>query len=116
VSARRRSISSTTARLAALSGAAFLVLWLLLSVQMAAGKDPALGPKAKELAAARSAPPVRRVVKRTVIVRRVETPGAPEPAPAAPAPAAPPAVSTLAPQTAPPVVAAPPAPVVTRTS
>ena len=70
---RRRRISTRalTTRVAALAGAAALVLGAGISWQMAQGADPALGPKAQ--AQAQAADPSKRVV-RTVIVRRVPAP------------------------------------------
>jgi hypothetical protein len=114
---RRRSLSATTAKVAALAGAATIAVSGGLYLQMAAGRDPVLGPKQQAVADARALarPTVkRRVVKRTVIVRKVEDP-APAEAPAqsaAPA-SSPPVASAPAPAPAP---APTPAPVVTRTS
>jgi len=102
--------------------AAFLVLVTVLSLQMRAGRDPALRPAA-------AAQPPKRILKRKIVVRRVIITDAPAVAASvpssgasvasaavAPAPAAP--VTSAAPVQAAPVAAAPPpAPApVTRTS
>jgi hypothetical protein len=103
--------------IASVSGALFLGVFGGLSYQMAASKDPALGPKARALVATSNAPVRQRIVKRTIILRKVRRP----------APGSAPGVSTgpagaSAPRpTAAPVVVAPPTPpppatVVTRTS
>ena len=101
----RPSTLSTTVRVAALSGAAALAIWGGLSLQLAAGGDPALGPKQA------AAQPERRVVTTTVI-KPEQQPTPPEPAtsPTPPAPT-PSAAPTLAPAPAPA-----PAPVQTSTS
>lgn len=49
---RRLSVRATTARIAALAAVASLVIWGVLSLQMAAGRDPALGPKDKQASGA----------------------------------------------------------------
>lgn len=66
---RRLSTRALTTRVAALAGAATLVLGAGLSWQMAQGADPALGPQAT----AQSGQQPRRVVK-TLVIRRVQTP------------------------------------------
>ncbi len=113
----RRSLPATLAVIASLSGAAFLGVFGGLSYQMAKLKDPTLGPKARALAAAANAPVNRRIVKRTVVVRKVRRP-APATAPAgAGIPVSASAPAPVVVQSAPvPVPAPPPAPVVTRTS
>jgi hypothetical protein len=108
---RRRSLRRTTTRVAIVSTVAALIVSGFLSLQMAAGKDPVLAPKRQAVANARPTLK-RRVIKRNVIVRKVQgATGVPEPAPSAPAATPPPVVSQPA-----PVQAAPPAPVVTRAS
>jgi hypothetical protein len=79
---------------------------------MAASRDPALGPKARALAAAQQ-PPARRIVKRTIVVRKVHDPGVAvsgQPGTADTPPAAAPAAAPA------PTPAPPPAPVVTKVS
>ena len=101
---RRRSLPATVAAIASLSGVAFTGIFGGLSYQMAASRDPALGPKARALVAA-GQPPSRRIIRRTIIVRKVHEPGpASSGAPVARRPRPPPA----------PVPA--PAPVVTKVS
>lgn len=67
----RPSRSKTLAKVAAASACAFVAIFGGLSMQMASGKDPALGPKAQALVALKSQRPHKRVIKRTVIVRKV---------------------------------------------
>ena len=55
----------------AASACACVAIFGGLSLQMAAGKDPALGPKAQALAAVRNAPSNKRIIKRKVIIRKV---------------------------------------------
>ncbi len=98
---RRLSTRALTTRVAALAGAATLVLGAGLSWQMAQGADPALGPQAT----AQSGQQPRRVVK-TLVIRRVQTPSVGSGASSS--------GSTSA-TTTPPVSAAP-APVTTSTS
>jgi hypothetical protein len=62
------------AAIASLSGVAFIGIFGGLSYQMGASRDPALGPKARALVAA-GQPPSRRIIKRTIIVRKVQEPG-----------------------------------------
>jgi len=50
---RRARLFSTTARIAAVSVAVFLLLSVVLSIQMASGHDPVLGPKQRALASDR---------------------------------------------------------------
>jgi hypothetical protein len=118
---RRRSLTTTIAVVASVSAAGFFAIFGQLSSQMAASNDPALGPKARAVAQASRPPVNRRIIKRTVIVRKVHDPapavasspssgGSPAPAQsAAPATSSPPAVVQQAPAPA-------PAPVVTRAS
>lgn len=104
--ARRRTPSTRgfVARVLALSLIGSVVLFAFLAAQMSAGRDPALGPKAD--GARQSAErPRRRVVKTTVIVRRLA--GGPSLGFAVPAPAPAPAPASVAPA---------PAPVTTSTS
>jgi hypothetical protein len=103
---RRRlpPLRSTIFRVAAVSGAAFLVLLGGLSIQMAVGRDPALGPKAQ--ASAKRPVITRRIIRRTVVVRKVQRSHG----------AGTPAAPSVAPQSAPPAPSPPPAPVVTRVS
>ena len=103
--------------IASVSGALFLGVFGGLSYQMAASNDPALGPKARALAATSNVPVGQRIVKRTIIVRKVRRP-APASAPGAsigPVGATAPAPKPLPIVVAPPAPP-PPAPVVTRTS
>ena len=105
----RPSTLATTLRVAALSGAAALAIWGGLSLQLAAGDDPALGPK--KAAANTPAAPEKRVM--TTVVKRM-----PKPTPTE-TPAQPPATTTTptAPAPTPTVAPAPaPAPVQTSTS
>ena len=53
------------------SGCAFVAILGGLSLQMASGKDPALGPKAQALAANRAQKPHKKVIHRTVVVRKI---------------------------------------------
>ena len=55
---RRRSLSSTIARIASVAIVAFVLLAAGISLQLAAGNDPALGPK-KRAAPEPSSPPVQ---------------------------------------------------------
>jgi hypothetical protein len=90
--------------IASVSAVAFTVIFGGLAHQMAAGRDPALGPKARALAAARDQAPNRRIVRRTIIVRKVHRagPAGPGAAVAVPAPtAAPPPPPVPVPQPAP---------------
>ena len=101
--ARRRSLPATVLAIAALSGGGFAAISGGLAYQMAAGQDPALGPKARTASAQ---PAHRRIVRRTIIVRKVRDAGtAPSSAPA----------NTPAPVSA-PAPAPPPAPIVTKVS
>jgi hypothetical protein len=85
---RRPRLSSTTARIAAISIAVFLILSVVLSIQMAAGHDPVLGPKQRAIAKQRA--------------RKVRAPqGTPVPSAPSGAPADP--TTQPAPQPAPPV-------------
>jgi hypothetical protein len=119
---RRPSRGRAIVRVLALSVAAAVAVWALLSLQLAAGRDPVLGPKASATIAEPSPP--RKIVKTTVVVRRIPAPAASAPATvpaAAPAPAAPAAAASApAPVTtvsAPTPAPAPaPAPVQTSTS
>ena len=81
-----------------------------LAAQMAAGHDPALGPKAQAAADRRHAQR-QVIVKRKIVIRKIRRalPPATVPVPAAPASPAPP---VAAPAPPPP----PPAPVTTRSS
>jgi hypothetical protein len=88
---RRAHLFSTTARIAALSAVVCLVLSAVLSIQMAAGNDPVLGPKERGLASHRRDGPRHRADGR----RRASVPAV-----------------TNVPQAPPP----PPPPVVTQTS
>ena len=107
---RRRSLRGTVGVIGSVSALTFAVLFGGLSQQMAASKDPALGPKARALAAALNQPPKRRIVRRTVTIRKVHESG--------PAASAPPAQVQAPPTAAPvaPAPAPPPAPVVTSVS
>ena len=69
---RSRKLGRTVALVAALSAMAFVGVFGGLARQMAASNDPALGPKARTVAAA--SPINRRVVKRTIVVRKVHDP------------------------------------------
>jgi hypothetical protein len=71
---RRRSLRATLGAIAALSGIVFIGVFGGLSYQMAASNDPALGPKERALVAALHQPPRRRIVRRTIIVRKVHVP------------------------------------------
>lgn len=103
------------------TGALFLAVLVLLTWQMAAGRDPKLG-LAKANVPAQPAPVIRRIVHRKVVITTI----LPAREPAVAAAAAPAAVRTSAPaatvvRSAPaaavPVAPAPaPAPVATRTS
>jgi hypothetical protein len=118
-SRRPPSVRYTTLWMTLLSIGGALVIWIGLSIQMAAGNDPALGPKAATVTGATHSRP-RRIVHTTVLVKR--TPAAPAPATGAtavPAPVAP--ASSSSPPSAPAPVPAPapapaPAPVQTTTS
>jgi hypothetical protein len=103
---RRRSLPATVAAIASLSAVGFAGIFGGLWHQMAATRDPALGPKARALAATANQPVSRRIVRRTIIVRKVRDRGAP-PAAGAPVPVQP------QPATDPPP---PPPPVVTKVS
>jgi hypothetical protein len=109
-SRRRRSLSATVAVITALAGVCFSGVFGGLAFEMAASRDPALGPKAQALDA-RHQLPDRRVVRRTVVVRKVHDSGAG--ATVAPASARPAAAAAAPPAPAP---APAPAPVVTRVS
>lgn len=118
----RPSTRSTVAWVAALACAAAFAIAGLLSLQMAAGADPALGPSSQ---GTRSAPVERgrKIVKTTVVVRRRPTESAAigsDPQASAPTAAASPAPAPSA-SAAPPPAPAPtpapaPAPVQTSTS
>jgi len=117
---RRRLPRPPRARvLVGLSIALFAVVMALLSAQLRAGRDPALGTQVAA-AAPPSAPKVVRIERRVVVTtvhHRAPAPAS-APAPAASAPAPPPAASVPV-ASAPPPAPAPapaPAPVVTRTS
>jgi hypothetical protein len=84
-----------------------------LSIQMAAGADPALGPKA-HLAQAKRPVVTRRIVKRTVTVRKIRPTGSTAAASTPATGGSSPATSSTAGSPAP--VVPPPAPVVTRAS
>jgi hypothetical protein len=118
--AKRRKTRPLKARLAvvaALASAAFLGIFGGLSWQMTGAKDPALGPKAQVAATISNTPVTRRIVKRTIVVRKIVDPApaggaqtstaVSAPASSAPAPSAAPAAVAPAPA---------PAPVVTRGS
>ena len=92
-----------------ISGALAVAILGGLSLQMALGNDPALGPQAKALEAARQARPAKRIIKRTVIVQETND-AVPAVQPAGGARASSGAVAPAAP------AAPPPAPVVTRSS
>lgn len=106
----RRSLLATVLVIASLSAVGSAGIFGALGYQMAAGRDPALGPKARALAAAQDQAPNRRIVRRTIVVRKVHDPGA-APSTASPSAPSPPPPPAAAPE---PVPA--PAPVVTKVS
>jgi hypothetical protein len=112
---RRRSLRQTLTIVAATAGIGFIGLFGGLASQMAASRDPALGPKATAIQAHAYQPVQRRIIKRTVVVRKIHDP-APASAPAAAA--APVRATSPAPVVvqAPPAPAPAPAPVVTKVS
>jgi len=91
--------------IASLSALGFAGIFGGLWHQMAAARDPALGPKARAVAAASRQQANRRIVRRTIVIRKLDDD--------APAAAAPPVTSQAAPVPAP---APSPPPVVTRVS
>ena len=90
-----------------ISGSLTVTLLGGLSLQMALGKDPALGPQARAMEAAREVRP-KRVVKRTVIVQETDGRAASGPSSGE--------ISAATGSPAPPTPAPSPAPVVTRSS
>lgn len=110
---RRPSLRSTIATVTAIAFSGFLLLLAGLAIQMMAGADPALGPKA-HLAQAKRPVVTRRIVRRTVTVHKIRPTGptAVDSTPAAGS-SSPEAGSTAS---SPAPVAPAPAPVVTRVS
>ena len=114
---RRSSRARTLTIVGAVSGTAFIGVFGGLWGQMAASKDPVLGPKSRAIQA-QASQPVRRIIKRTIVVRKIHDP-APSAGPGTAAPAA--ASAGVAAQAPVVVQAAPapapaPAPVVTKAS
>jgi hypothetical protein len=111
---RRPSVRSTMVKVAALSCAAAVAVGGGLSLQLAHGNDPALGPKVDAITAARKARP-KRIIKTTVVRKEM----APKPSPAtgaAPTTSSVPTTSAPAAPAAPAPVAPAPAPAPVTTS
>lgn len=118
---RRRSRAETLAIVGAVSGAAFIGVFGGLANQMAASKDPVLGPKSRALQAQASQPVQRTIIKRTIVVRKIHDPAPSVAAAGAPARAsagvsAPAPVVVQAGPAPAPAPASAPAPVVTKAS
>lgn len=110
--ARRRVILRTLAA----SAVACTAIFGGLSLQLAAGQDPALAPKARMIAAARDAAPNKRIIKKTTIVRKIHPAEPVAPAPSAPSSSAGYSSGYSASSVPAPAPAPAPAPVVTASS
>jgi hypothetical protein len=91
-SPRRRlpPLRSTVAKVTALASVGFVVLWIALAAQMAAGSDPALGPKARAARSDRSVRQVRQAPSEEITPQAsARTPAGTTTEPAAPSTPAP---------------------------
>ena len=68
--ARRRVLTRTVT----VSGCASVAVLGGLSLQMASGKDPVLGPEARQAALKKHPRVDRRIIKRKIIVRKIQPP------------------------------------------
>ena len=69
---RARARKRTLKRTVVASGCAFLATLAGLSVQMASGKDPVLGPQARQVELAKHPRIAKRIIKRKIIVRKIQ--------------------------------------------